>query len=90
MPSPHFEAAKALSSRGDIAAAVTRAEQGLKLDPASFYGYYTLGVIHRRASQWREAFAALSRAVELNGADPRARASLASTAMHLKDFASHV
>ena len=84
---PHFEAAKALSNRGDIAAAVTRAEQGLKLDPASFYGYYTLGIIHRRASQWREAFAALSRAVELNGADPRARASLASTAMHLKDFA---
>jgi arylsulfatase A-like enzyme/Tfp pilus assembly protein PilF len=86
LATPHFEAAKVFSARGDTASAVRRARAGLALASGSAYGHYTLGIIHRRARQWPEAFAALQRAVELNEADPRARSSLASTAMHLKDY----
>jgi choline-sulfatase len=81
LASPHFEAAKALSGRGDTAAAVDRARRGLEIEPQSFYGRYTLGVVFQKAGQWPEAFAEFERAVTLNGNDPRARANLASAAM---------
>jgi choline-sulfatase len=83
LSTPHFEAAKALSMKGEYAAASARCRQGLQIEPDSFYGYYTLGVIQQRAAQWTEAAAAFSRAVELNGEDPRARMNLASASMRL-------
>lgn len=83
---PHFEAAKAFAAKGDVAAAVKRAGQGLALDPQSFYGHYTLGTIRLRANQPTEAAAALSRAVALNPDDPRARANLAESAMRLRSL----
>lgn len=83
LASPHFEAAKALSSKGDHAGAAARCLRGLELESQSFYGHYTLGVIHQRAQQWDQALAAFRRAVELNTVDPRARANLGSVAMRL-------
>ena len=81
LASPHFETAKVLSIKGDAAAAVARARRGLEIEPDSFYGHYTLGVVFQKAGQWRDALAAFGRAVELNGSDPRARANLASAAL---------
>ena len=81
LASPQFEAAKALSAKGDSAAAVARARRGLEIEPASFYGRYTLGVVFQKAGQWGDALTEFGRAVELNGNDPRARANLASAAM---------
>src|SRR5262249_26553089 len=78
---PHFEAAKALSTKGDAQAAAARCRRGLELEPESHYGFYTLGVVHQRAGQWPEAFAAFRKAVETNAGDPRARANLAGAAM---------
>ena len=87
LSTPHFEAAKALAATGRADQAAARAKQGLTLDPGSFYGHYTLGVVHQRAGQWTEAFVAFSRAVELNGDDPRARANLAGAAMRTGNLA---
>ena len=84
---PHFEAAKTFAVRGDTPAAIARARRGLQLDPDSSYGHYTLGVVYQRAAQWREAYTAFGRAVELNGRDPRARANLAGAAMRLDSLA---
>ena len=81
LASAHFEAAKALSAKGDTGAAAERARRGLELEPQSFYGRYTLGVVLQKAGQWPEAFVEFERAVALNGSDPRARANLASTAL---------
>ena len=78
LASPYFEAAKALSAKGDPAAAAARARRGLEIEPESFYGRYTLGVVFQRAGQWGDALTEFRRAVELNGSDPRARANLAS------------
>ena len=83
---PDFEAAKVISGRGDHAAAAARARAGLAKEPRSFYGHYTLGVIHQRAAQWPEALAAFSRAVEINDRDPRAHANLAGAAMRTGDL----
>jgi tetratricopeptide (TPR) repeat protein len=83
LATPHFEAAKALAADGRHADAVARAQRGLEVDPQSFYGFYTLGVVHQRAQHWKEAFAAFGRAVELNARDPRARANLAGAAMRI-------
>jgi choline-sulfatase len=84
--SPHFEAAKALSAKGETAAAVARARRGLELEPQSFYGHYTLGVIFQKALQWTDALVEFGRAVELNGSDARARANLAGAAMRLDNL----
>jgi choline-sulfatase len=86
LAAPHFEAAKALSATGDTASAVARARRGLELEPQSFYGHYTLGVVFQKAGEWREALGAFGRAVELNGSDPRARANLAGAAMRLDNL----
>ena len=86
LATPHFEAAKAFSGKGDTAAAITRAGKGLELEPLSFYGHYTLGVIQRRAELWEDGFASFSKAVELNGRDPRAHSGLAGTAVRLGRF----
>jgi tetratricopeptide (TPR) repeat protein len=86
LSTPHFEAAKVLSAKGDHAGAAERCRKGLELESESYYGYYTLGVVHQKAAQWAEASAAFSRAVELNGMDPRARANLASASMRLGNF----
>jgi arylsulfatase A-like enzyme/Tfp pilus assembly protein PilF len=83
LATPHFEAAKVLAVRGRTAEAVERAHRGLAIEPQAFYGYYTLGVVHQRAAQWKDAFTAFGRAVELNGREPRARANLASAAMRV-------
>jgi tetratricopeptide (TPR) repeat protein len=83
LATPHFEAAKVLSSKGEHRAAVERCGKGLQLEARSAYGYYTLGVIHQRAGEWADAAAAFTRAVALNGMDPRARANLASASMRL-------
>ena len=83
LSTPHFEAAKVLSSKGEAAEAVARIRRGLELDPQSNYGYYTLGVIHQRAGQWAEAAEAFTRAIALNDRDPRAHANLAGAAMRL-------
>jgi arylsulfatase A-like enzyme/Tfp pilus assembly protein PilF len=87
LSTPHFEAAKALAATGRFEQAAARAKQGLVLDPGSFYGNYTLGVVHQRAGQWTEAFVAFSRAIELNSDDPRARANLAGAAMRTGNLA---
>jgi arylsulfatase A-like enzyme/Tfp pilus assembly protein PilF len=84
--SPHFEAAKVLSARGDHRAAVERCRQGLSREPRSFYGHYTLGVVYQKARQWTEALETFSRAVELNDRDPRAHANLAGAAMRTGDL----
>jgi arylsulfatase A-like enzyme/Tfp pilus assembly protein PilF len=83
---PHFEAAKVLSTRGDAAAAAARCSKGLALDPQSAYGHNTLGVVYQKAGQWPEAAAAFGQAVELNPADPRAHANLAGASMRLGDL----
>lgn len=83
---PHFEAAKALSARGDHRAAAERCRRGLALEPQSFYGHYTLGVVYQKAGLWPDALAAFSRAVEINDVDPRAHANLAGAAMRTGDL----
>jgi arylsulfatase A-like enzyme/Tfp pilus assembly protein PilF len=83
LSTPHFEAAKVLALTGKTDEAVARARRGLAIEPQSFYGHYTLGVVHQRAGQWKEAFTAFGRAVELNGRDGRARGNLASAAMRV-------
>ena len=84
--SPDFEAAKVLSARGDHQAAIERCAVGLRKDPRSFYGQYTLGVIYQKAQMWAEALAAFSRAVEINDQDARAHANLAGAAMRTGNF----
>jgi arylsulfatase A-like enzyme/Tfp pilus assembly protein PilF len=79
--SPDFEAAKVLSARGDHRTAIDRCGVGLRKDPRSFYGQYTLGVIYQKAQMWPEALATFSRAVEINDQDARAHANLAGAAM---------
>jgi arylsulfatase A-like enzyme/Tfp pilus assembly protein PilF len=86
LSTPHFEAAKALSDRGEPDGAAERARKGLALEPLSAYGHYTLGVIQRRAQRWDEAFQAFSRTVELNPRDPRAQSGLASAALRVEKF----
>ena len=81
LASPDFEAGKVLSARGDHQAAIERCRAGLRKDPRSFYGHYTLGVTYQKAQQWPEALATFSRAVEINGQDARAHANLAGAAM---------
>lgn len=88
LATPHFEAAKALSAKGDAAAAAARCRRGLELEPQSYYGYYTLGVVYQKAGLWDQAFAAFSRAVELNALDPRAHANLAGAAMRTGNAAA--
>ncbi|MBA2305656.1 MAG: sulfatase-like hydrolase/transferase [Acidobacteria bacterium] len=83
LATPHFEAGKALAGKRETAAAVARARKGLALEPLSFYGHYTLGVIQRRGALWVEAFESFSKAVDLNGGDPRARSGLAGVALRL-------
>jgi len=86
LATPHFEAAKALSGKGQVDAAVVRARKGLELEPLSFYGHYTLGVIQRRAERWADAFQSFSRAAELNPRDARAQSGLASAALRVEKF----
>lgn len=83
LATPHIEAAKVLSNGGDHATAIVRCRKGLDLAPKSDYGHYTLGVIYRRAGKWPDAADAFTRAVELNGANVRARSNLASAGLHL-------
>ena len=80
---PHFEAAKVLAIQKKTDEALVRAQRGLTLEPHSLYGQFTIGVIHQRAGQWREAFDAFTRAVDSNGRDARARSALAGAAMRL-------
>lgn len=80
---PHFEAAKVLIGRGDTAAAIARSRQGLALEPRSFYGLYTSGVVYQRAGLFQDAADAFVRAVNLNGRDPRVRANLADVSLRL-------
>lgn len=86
LSTPHFEAAKVLSSQGDHVAAAARARKGLELEPRSFYGHYTLGVILQKARQWGDAASVFARAIELNPRDPRAHANLAAAALRLGDL----
>jgi arylsulfatase A-like enzyme/Tfp pilus assembly protein PilF len=86
LASPHFEAAKVLSNQGDHRAAVERCRTGLSMEPRSFYGHYTLGVVYQQASQWPEALETFSRAIELNDVDPRAHANAAGAAMRTGDL----
>ena len=86
LSTPHFEAAKALSAKGDPAAAAARCLLGLEREPRSFYGHYTLGVIHQKGQRWKDAAASFVRAIEINPRDPRAHANLAGAAMRLGDL----
>ncbi len=86
LATPHFEAAKVLSDRGDHGAAAERCRSGLTKDPRSFYGHYTLGVIYQQARRWPEALATFTRAIELNARDPRAYANAAGAAMRMGDL----
>jgi len=79
----HFEAAKALSTKGDAEAAVARCRQGLALEPSSPYGLYTLGVIYQRAGRYAEAAETYGAAIATQERDPRLRANLAEVAMRL-------
>jgi arylsulfatase A-like enzyme/Tfp pilus assembly protein PilF len=80
---PHFEAAKVLVGRRDIAAAIARVRQGLTLEPRSFYGLYTSGVVYQRAGLPQDAMEAFRAAIAVNGRDPRAHANLADVALKL-------
>jgi arylsulfatase A-like enzyme/Tfp pilus assembly protein PilF len=80
---PHFEAAKVLIGRGDTAAAIARARQGLSLEPRSFYGLYTIGVVYQRAGLLSDAAGAFRAAIDVNGRDPRAHANLADVSLKL-------
>jgi choline-sulfatase len=81
LASPDFEAAKVLSARGDHQAAIERCRAGLRKDPRSFYGRYTLGVAYQKAQMWADALTTFTQAVEINGQDPRAHANLAGAAL---------
>ena len=83
---PHFEAAKVLIGRGDTAAAIARARQGLALEPRSFYGLYTSGVVYQRAGLLQDAVGAFRAAIAVNGRDPRAHANLADVSLKLGAF----
>jgi Tfp pilus assembly protein PilF len=83
---PRFEAAKVLSTQGDVAAAVARCREGLELEPRSYYGIYTLGVIYQRAGLQTDAAATFRRAVALNDRDPRGHANLAQALVRLGDL----
>jgi choline-sulfatase len=87
LATPYFEAAKALSGKGEAAAAAAKCRRGLEREPQSHYGYYTLGVVYQKAGLWDQAFSAFSRAVDLNALDPRAHANLAGAAMRLGNVA---
>jgi arylsulfatase A-like enzyme/Tfp pilus assembly protein PilF len=86
LATPYFEAAKAFSAKGDTASAIARGRRGLEIEPDSFYGHYTLGVVHQKAGQWQDAFAEFEQAVALNANDPRARANLASAALRTNNL----
>jgi tetratricopeptide (TPR) repeat protein len=79
----HFEAAKALSMKGDVGGAVARCQQGLAREPSSAYGLYTLGVICQRGGRYAEAANAYTRAIAIHARDPRLRANLAEVSMRL-------
>lgn len=83
---PHFEAAKVLSMQRNARGAVARCLVGLAREPASYYGHYTLGVIHQKAGQYPEARAAFQHATALNGRDGRARAGLAAVLLRLGEL----
>jgi arylsulfatase A-like enzyme/tetratricopeptide (TPR) repeat protein len=83
---PYFEAAKVLSARGEHRAAAERCRAGLEREPRSFYGYYTLGVVHQKAGQWTEAQAVFAKAVAINPRDPRGQANLAGAALRTGDL----
>jgi tetratricopeptide (TPR) repeat protein len=85
LATPDFEAAKVLSARGDHQPAVERCLDGLRKEPRSFYGSYTLGVVYQKAGRWPEALTAFAKAIEINGMDPRAHANLAGAAMRTGD-----
>jgi tetratricopeptide (TPR) repeat protein len=78
---PRFEIAKVYSEQGNVPRAIAAAKQGLEREPRSFYGWYTLGVVHLRAKQYPDAFRAFTEAVRLNARDGRAAANLADAAM---------
>jgi tetratricopeptide (TPR) repeat protein len=78
---PRFEIAKIYTEQGDTPRAIAAAKQGLEREPRSFYGWYTLGVVHLRAKQFGDAFRAFSEAVQINSRDGRAAANLADAAM---------
>ena len=75
-----------LSARGEHQPAVDRCLAGLRKEPRSFYGVYTLGVVYQKAGRWGEALSAFSKAVEINDLDPRAHANLAGAAMRTGDL----
>ena len=83
LATPHIEAAKVLSEANDHAAAIVRGRKAVELASRSDYAYYTLGLVYRRAERWPDAADAFTRAVELNAANARARAGLASAALRL-------
>jgi arylsulfatase A-like enzyme/Tfp pilus assembly protein PilF len=85
LATPDYEAAKLLSQKGEHDKAVERCRRGLARDPGSFYGHYTLGVIHQAAGQWASALEAFSRAVDLNDRDPRAHTNAAAAALRSGD-----
>jgi tetratricopeptide (TPR) repeat protein len=78
---PLFEMAKVFAEQGHTPRAIASAKQGLEREPRSFYGWYTIGVVHSRAKQYADAFRAFSEAVRLNLRDGRAAANLADAAM---------
>lgn len=78
-----FEAAKALSMKGDVEGAVARCQQGLAREPSSPYGLYTLGVIYRKTGQFTEAAEAFTKVIAANENDPRAQSNLADVAIRL-------
>ena len=75
LSTPHFEAAKVLSAKGDRAGG-RRAlpARGSSWSRESFYGYYTLGVVTSARGQWAEALATLHARRRAQRRDPRAHA----------------
>ncbi len=82
----HYEAAKALSGKGDYAGAVARCQEGLAREPSSSYGLFTLGTIYRLAGKSAEAADAFARVIAENENDPRAQSNLADMAIRLGRF----
>ena len=61
-----FNKGKALYEAGDFVKARLEFKNAIQIDPNFAEAYYMLGMVEFQEKNWRQAFGALSKAVELN------------------------
>ena len=83
---PLAAAAEAHLGRGDARAARQSLEEAARREAGSFDVVFTRGLLLEREQHWPDALAAYEQAIGLNGANPRARARLASVATRLERY----